>query len=119
MRGTRRKKNLAAAGGLWATTAVHASSDLPIDSVANPAGPLREFFVFGVKQARACIFAGSFFLVLLLSKHIPLGPLPRYDFILLAALAIQALLLLLRIETLAEAAVLMAFHLLGLGLEWF
>ena len=113
------KRILAATPPLWATTAVHASSDLTIDTASNPAGPIREFFVFGVKQARACVFAGSFFLVLLLSKHIPLGPLPRYDFILLAALAIQVLLLLLRIETLAEAAVLTAFHMLGLGLEWF
>ena len=78
-----------------------------------------ELLVFGWKQVRACVFAGSFFAVLLLSKHLPLGSLARYDFILLAALVIQALLLLLRVETLAEAAVLMAFHLLGLGLEWF
>lgn len=78
-----------------------------------------EFLVFGWKQARACIFAGSFLGVLLLSRHLPLGSLERYDFILLAALVIQALLLALRVETLAEAAVLTAFHVLGLGLEWF
>ena len=78
-----------------------------------------EFLIFGWKQVRACVFAGSFLAVLLLSKHLPLGSLARYDFILLAALVIQALLLALRVETLAEAAVLMAFHLLGLGLEWF
>lgn len=78
-----------------------------------------EFLIFGWKQVRSCVFAGSFLAVLLLSKHLPLGSLARYDFILLAALLIQALLLALRVETLAEAAVLMAFHLLGLGLEWF
>jgi len=75
--------------------------------------------MFGWKQTRACIFAGSFLGVLLLSRHLPLGTLPRYDFILLAALVIQFALLVLRVETLAEAAVLTAFHLLGLGLEWF
>jgi len=80
---------------------------------------LGEFLLFGWKQVRACVFAGSFFAALVLSRQLPLGDLARYDFILLAALAIQAVLLLLRVETLAEAAVLMVFHLLGLGLEWF
>jgi uncharacterized membrane protein YoaT (DUF817 family) len=78
-----------------------------------------EFLLFGWKQVRACVFAGSFFAVLVLSKELPLGTFPRYDFILLAALVIQVMLLLLRVETFAEAAVLTVFHLLGLGLEWF
>ncbi len=81
--------------------------------------PLTEFFVFGWKQARSCIFAGSFLAVLVLSRQMPLGSMARYDFILIAALVIQLLLLTLRIETFAEAGVLMMFHLLGLGLEWF
>jgi uncharacterized membrane protein YoaT (DUF817 family) len=79
----------------------------------------RELLLFGWKQVRACVFAGSFFAVLVVSKELPLGALPRYDFLLLAALAIQATLLLLRVESPAEAAVLTVFHLLGLGLEWF
>jgi uncharacterized membrane protein YoaT (DUF817 family) len=78
-----------------------------------------EFLIFGLKEARACIFAGSFFAVLILSKHVPLGPLPRYDFILLAAIVIQAALLLTKIESKAEAAVLAVFHVIGLGLELF
>src|SRR5688572_4164840 len=45
--------------------------------------------------------------------------MPRYDFILIGALLIQAVLLWTRIETPAEAAVLGIFHLLGLGLEIF
>ncbi len=100
-------------------TALLAPFPVTADETAAPPPPLHEFLRFGWKQTRSCIFAGSFFLVLLLSKHLPLGSLPRYDFILLAALTIQALLLILRIETVAEAAVLTAFHLLGLGLEWF
>jgi len=80
---------------------------------------LREFVLFGIKQARACVFAGSFFALLLISRHIPLGGLPRYDFLLIGALAIQAILLVFRIETWAEAAVLAVFHALGLGLELF
>lgn len=58
----------------------------------TPSGALAEFLTFGWKQARARVFAGSF---------------------LAAALAIQVLLLVLHIETLAETAVLTAFHLLG------
>ena len=53
---------------------------------------LWEFFVFGVKQARACIFAGTFLAVLLASKHLPLFGLARYDFLCLAAILIQLVL---------------------------
>lgn len=80
---------------------------------------LHEFFLFGVKEARACAFAGSFFLLLLLSRHVPLFGLPRYDFLCLGALAIQAVLLWTRIETKEEALVLCVFHAFGLGLELF
>jgi uncharacterized membrane protein YoaT (DUF817 family) len=78
-----------------------------------------EFLLFGVKEARACIFAGSFFVVLILSKTLPLGPLPRYDFILIAAIVLQAVLLVTRVESLSEAVVLCLFHLIGLVLELF
>jgi uncharacterized membrane protein YoaT (DUF817 family) len=78
-----------------------------------------EFLVFGLKEARACIFAGSFFALLLLSRYLPLFGLPRYDFICIAALALQALLLWARIESKDEALVLCAFHVLGLALELF
>jgi uncharacterized membrane protein YoaT (DUF817 family) len=80
---------------------------------------LWEFFLFGMKQARACLFAGLFLSLLLLSHHIPLFGLARYDFLFLAVLGVQALLLALRLETREEALVLCAFHLLGLLLELF
>ncbi len=78
-----------------------------------------EFLLFGFKQARACIFAGSFFVVLILSKLLPLDPLPRYDFVLLAAIVLQAGLLITRIESIQEGIVLGLFHLIGLILELF
>ena len=78
-----------------------------------------EFLLFGLKEARACLFAGSFFLVLILSKTLPLGPLPRYDFILIAAIMLQVALLASRIESLSEAVVLGLFHFIGLMLELF
>ncbi len=78
-----------------------------------------EFWLFGLKQARACIFAGSFFVVLILSKLLPLGSLPRYDFILLAAIVLQVGLLATRVESIQEAIVLGLFHFIGLMLELF
>lgn len=78
---------------------------------------LQEFFVFGLKQARSCIFAGSFFVLLFLSHQLPLGPLPRYDFLFLAALAIQLVLYFAKIETKDEIKTIALFHVLGLCLE--
>jgi uncharacterized membrane protein YoaT (DUF817 family) len=80
---------------------------------------LWEFFVFGLKEARACIFAGIFFGLLLVSRHIPLLGLPRYDFLCLAAIAVQIILVATRIETKEELFVLCAFHAVGLVLELF
>lgn len=80
---------------------------------------LHEFVWFGLLQARACVFAGSFFLVLLLSQWWPANILARYDFLCLAAVAIQLLLIWLHIETIHEVMVLAVFHALGLVLELF
>jgi uncharacterized membrane protein YoaT (DUF817 family) len=80
---------------------------------------LSELLAFGILQARACIFAGSFFLVLMLSRLLPSDGLPRYDFLLLAALALQGLLLWTRLETWDELKTISLFHVLGLLLELF
>jgi uncharacterized membrane protein YoaT (DUF817 family) len=80
---------------------------------------LREFLVFGLKQARACVFAGSFFALLFLSNHIPLFGLARYDFLFLAAVAIQILLVATKIETKDELKTICLFHVIGLCLELF
>ena len=78
---------------------------------------LQELLAFGIKQARACIFAGLFFVLLFLSHHLPLGPLPRYDFLFLAAFAIQIILYLTKLETKDEIKTIALFHILGLALE--
>lgn len=78
-----------------------------------------EFFVFGLKEARACVFAGSFFALLFLSHHIPLFGFARYDFLFLSALALQILLFLTKIETWDEVKTIFAFHVLGTALELF
>jgi uncharacterized membrane protein YoaT (DUF817 family) len=78
-----------------------------------------ELVVFGIKEARACIFAGSFFLILFASSHIPLFGLARYDFIFLAALTLQVILLLTRVETWDEVKTIFLFHVIGTVLELF
>lgn len=77
----------------------------------------REFCIFGLKQARACIFAGSFFVLLFLSTVLPLGPVPRYDFLFAMSLALQAVLYFFGVETADEIKTIALFHVLGLFLE--
>jgi uncharacterized membrane protein YoaT (DUF817 family) len=82
---------------------------------------LYEFGLFGFKQGWACLF-GALMLALLLATHLfyPQGAaLARYDFLTLAALAIQVGMLALRLETLEEAKVILAFHVVGTVMELF
>jgi uncharacterized membrane protein YoaT (DUF817 family) len=80
-----------------------------------------ELFLFGFKEAWACLFGGALLALLLLTKWLwPAGaPLTRYDFLFLAALAIQAMLLLLRMETVREAQIVFVFHVIGTVMELF
>jgi uncharacterized membrane protein YoaT (DUF817 family) len=87
--------------------------------VAHIASGICEFFVFGLKQAASCVFAGSFLFLLAISGHVHIPGLGRYDFLFLSAIAIQAVLVAVRLENLREVAVLSLFHLLGMGLELF
>ena len=80
-----------------------------------------EFPLFGFKQGWACLF-GALMLTLLLGTHLlyPEGAaLARYDFLTLAALAIQIGMLAFRLETWGEAKVILAFHIVGTVMELF
>jgi len=80
-----------------------------------------EFIRFGVKQGWACLF-GALMLAAILGTHLfwPRSwPLARYDALLLAGLGIQAGLFALRLETPAEAKVILVFHAVGTGMEVF
>lgn len=79
----------------------------------------RELMGFTWREARSCVFAGTFFVVLALSRWLPLGPLPRYDFLFLAAVTMQVALVVTRLESLDEVKTLCLFHLLGFCLEVF
>ena len=80
-----------------------------------------EFLLFGLKQAWACLF-GALMLVLLVGTHWlwpPNAPLARYDFLVVAAIAIQASLLALKLERWDEALVIFMFHVVGTIMELF
>ncbi len=82
---------------------------------------LFEFLLFGFKQGWACLF-GALLLALLLGTHLfypANSPLSRYDFLTLAALGIQVGMLAFRLETIEEAKVILAFHVVGTIMELF
>lgn len=85
------------------------------------AGGFVEFIVFGLKQGWACLFGGLMVALLILSALFwPEGaPLARYDFLFLSAIAIQAGMLLGKLETWREARVILIFHLVGTAMELF
>lgn len=78
-----------------------------------------EFFYFGMKQARACLFAGLFFLAVFLVPRSGILGLPRYDVILFIALTIQAWMVVSKLETWDEVKAISLFHVVGFALEVF
>lgn len=78
-----------------------------------------EFMAFGLKEAVACMFAGSFLFLLIISKYVTIPGIYRYDMLFLGAIFIQLVLIFFRLETLREVAVLSLFHAIGMALELF
>ncbi|MGG1947689.1 DUF817 domain-containing protein [Trinickia sp. NRRL B-1857] len=94
-------------------------------SASNERGRLgnavRVFLAFGIKQAWVCLF-GGLMLALLIGTHFwypAHAALPRYDALTIAALVIQILLIVLRLETWDEVAVILLFHAAGTCMELF
>lgn len=82
---------------------------------------LFEFLSFGIKQGWACIF-GGLLLALMLSTHLYYPEdvwLSRYDFLVIAAVLIQVVLIATGLESLEEARVILAFHIVGTIMELF
>jgi len=80
-----------------------------------------EFLLFGLKQAWACLFGGAMLALLILTGFFWPGgaPLARYDFLVVAAILIQVLLLATKLERVEEAWVILIFHLVGTAMEVF
>ena len=121
----RREHPLPSAARRWAPLAPFIDLEEALARAAETRGPwiagLYEFLRFGVKQGWACLFGGVM-VALLIATYLayPKGAaLARYDFLCLAALAIQVALLALRVETMEEARVILLFHVVGTAMEVF
>lgn len=113
------------AAARWAPLARFIEREQAIGIWAEARGPVwhfaYEFVRFGIKQAWACLFAGIM-LALIVATHLwyPKGAaLARYDFLTLAAVAIQVVMLATRMETSEEARVIAVFHVVGTAMEIF
>lgn len=80
---------------------------------------LLELWAFTWRQALACLFPLAFFALFLITKYVQIPGLYRYDAIFIGTIIAQALLLIYRLESPREAAVMGLFHALGLALEIF
>ncbi|MEO1662453.1 MAG: DUF817 domain-containing protein [Pseudomonadota bacterium] len=82
---------------------------------------LVEFLVFGIKQAWACLFGGLLLLGIMVTGYVYPEPAPvaRYDFLVLYAVALQALFLITKFERPSEAIVILIFHIVGTAMEVF
>jgi uncharacterized membrane protein YoaT (DUF817 family) len=75
-----------------------------------------QLFRFAWAEARSCLFAVAMFAGLAASSVVPL-PIPRYDALLIYAVAVTVTLRALRWESSGETAVIAGFHLVGLAFE--
>ena len=78
-----------------------------------------EFLYFGLKEARACLFAGLFFLAVFTVPRAGLWGVPRYDVLLVFALVVQAWMVWTKLETWDELKAICLFHAVGFALEAF
>lgn len=81
--------------------------------------PIKEFFIFGIKQAYASIFGILLLLALIVSNYIDFIYISRFDFIFLYAILIQIILILLKLENKKEILLIAIFHILATGMELF
>ncbi|MFJ5437567.1 DUF817 domain-containing protein [Pectobacterium brasiliense] len=89
---------------------------------SSPKGLTRfliEFLYFGVKEARACLFVGLFFLAVFSVPKTGWFSIPRYDLLLIFAILIQGWMVASKLETWDELKAVTLFHLVGFALEVF
>ncbi|MDY4366415.1 DUF817 domain-containing protein [Pectobacterium brasiliense] len=89
---------------------------------SSPKGLTRfliEFIYFGVKEARACLFVGLFFLAVFSVPKAGWFSIPRYDLLLIFAILIQGWMVASKLETWDELKAITLFHLVGFALEVF
>lgn len=82
---------------------------------------LVEFLVFGAKQAWACAFGAALLVVIVAARiwYPDDAAFARNDVLTLAAVSIQILMVLAKLETLRELRVILLFHVVGTVMELF
>ena len=103
------------------------SGPLPIEQriIDRLAGALprwpAEAAILIFKQLSACLFGASILALLIITSAIWQSDwaIARYDFLVVAAVAIQVLFIATRLETLGEAKVILFFHITGMVMEIF
>lgn len=93
------------------------ANPVPFRALAWLPRGLLELAYFTAKEARACLFAGLFFAAIFLVPRTGVFGLPRYDVLLVIALAIQAWMVATKLETLDELKAISLFHVVGFALE--
>jgi len=84
--------------------------------------PVYEFVMFGIKQAWACLYGGAMLLLLVLTMLFwpeEGAALSRFDFLFIAAVVLQILLVALKLERIEEVKVIAIFHVVGTIMEVF
>jgi uncharacterized membrane protein YoaT (DUF817 family) len=84
---------------------------------STPSSVVRQLGDMFLKEALSCMFPFGVIFSLALSKVIHLPGIPRYDFIFVACCLMQIGMVVARLESLRELAVVSLFHLLGLAME--
>lgn len=97
----------------------HLISGVASTRVASLPKPAIEFFYFGIKEARACLFVGLFFAAIMLIPRSGIAGLPRYDVLLFVALGVQFWMVRSGLETVDELKAISLFHVVGFALEVF
>ena len=112
------------AAAQWAPLAHFIAADARLERWAakrSATAFIYELVRFGVKQAWACLFGGAMVaLIVGTALWYPRGAfLARYDFMFLAAVAIQIAMLTFKLETFDEAKVILIYHVTGTIMEVF
>jgi uncharacterized membrane protein YoaT (DUF817 family) len=78
-----------------------------------------ELWYFGIKQLRACLFVGLFFTAVFAVPRAGVLGIPRYDLLLVIAIAIQGWMVWAKLESWDEVKAITLFHVIGFALEVF
>ncbi len=97
----------------------HLIDPRPRPGLAGAQRALLEFLWFGFKNARACLFAGLFFFAVFAMPRAGILGIPRYDLLLIIAVAIQAGMVWAKLESRDELKAITIFHIIGFALEVF